>query len=269
MSASQHTVRIDRRNSHFRTILESQSFNDLYTGRSDLTNNIADHIYREIRSGDVWGHDPVLLTNLQNAHVGIPDPSGGDDFIYPDGPMSVYRFIRGPHGKIPPWIQKTMPPKPSSTEAESPVWTMEDIPDPIIMSAASKVSLRLRDLPQPPTCDGRSIGYMDRLVDALLARTGQSARMFKLTKTAEVAACQEYLSDNPSKDVINTFFSWCDILTRPRGYNTRLGSEGFVREVVPEFYRKWEGYRSEANVTHSDCSAWTPVSKRSQSFNRK
>lgn len=105
---------------------------------------------------------------------------------------------------------------------------------------------------KPPDCDGTSLGYMDRLVEALLDRTGRSARMLILTKTAEVAACQEYLSDNPSKDVINTFFSWCDILTRPRGYNTRLGSEDFVREVVPEFHRKWEGYRSEADVTHSD-----------------
>jgi len=141
MSALEDSVRTARRNSLFRTILESQSFNDLYTGRSDLTDYLANHIHREIQLGDVWGHDPVLLTHVQNAHVGIPDRSGGDGFIYPDGPISVYKFMKGPQGKIPLWIQKELPPKPPSTETESPVWTMKDISDSMVMSAAAKVSL--------------------------------------------------------------------------------------------------------------------------------
>jgi hypothetical protein len=60
--------------------------------------------------------------------------------------MSVYNFMKGPHVKIPSWIQTQLPPKPSSTGTDNPEWNIEDIPDPIIMSAAAKVSLKLQDL---------------------------------------------------------------------------------------------------------------------------
>lgn len=81
MSALEDTVRTARRNSHFRTIIDGKSYNDLYTNRSDLTDYLANHVHQEIQLGDVWGYDPVLLTTVRNAHFGIPDPSGGDDFI--------------------------------------------------------------------------------------------------------------------------------------------------------------------------------------------
>jgi hypothetical protein len=219
MSTSLEFTKSDRKAQQLPTIIDHKSYNDLYTGRSDLADNIATQLLKEIEVGE--GHDPVVLTTIRNAHFGIPDPMGGDGLVYPDGPISVYNFMKGPQAQIPEWIQTKLPPKPSRTEADSANWSMEDIPDPIIMSAAAKVSLKLQDLQEPLTCDGTSLGYMDKSIEALSNRSEpvQPSRMFLLVKTAEVAACQEYLSDNPSKEVINTFFNWSDILTRSRARN--------------------------------------------------
>jgi hypothetical protein len=66
MSAPDNITKPGRRASHFYTI-DAESYKDLYTGRTALTDEIADHMLREIQVGEVWGHDPVILTTIQNA----------------------------------------------------------------------------------------------------------------------------------------------------------------------------------------------------------
>jgi len=214
-----------------------------------LAKDLCSYALTEIRRAELWGQDPVLLTLVHNAHIGIPsDPDDPDSpLIYPEGPATVYRFMKSPDCEIDGTWDRTGHYHPETNIACNPPWSMEDVPDAIVMRAAAMASKELRN-PTKQKRAGTSLEYMNEIIrDMSNART--PSRIFFHVMKSEAAACREYITnkttDEQSPHAMNTFFHALDIMTA-RGPS--VCSDEFVREVPQHHFDQWDQYQWETEA---------------------
>ena len=263
----------------YRSLVQSDAYLDSISQQSCLASRVAPRVAQaliddlaaytltEIRRAEQWGQDLILLTTLQNAHIG--NSSDAEDpqspLVYPDGPAMVYRFMRSPDGEIDATWDESGQYHPSTRNiACKPPWSMKDVPDSMVMKAAAKVSTELRDSWKPLVCDGTSLGYINTMIENLAndSHLGQTPKIFLHLMATEVPACREYLKNkaNGSNDEdggteaemshhkLNEFFHVLDIMTLRRADpqtpdRAPLGSicsNAFLSEVIPHYFDRWD-----------------------------
>jgi hypothetical protein len=214
-----------------------------------LAKDLCSYALTEIRRAEKWGLDPVLLTMVHNVHIGTP--SNTDDpncpLIYPEGPVSVYRFMQSPDCEIDGTWDRTGHYNPTSNIGCKPPWSMGDIPDATVMRAATMTSRALRNSTKQKRA-GTSLEYMNELVQNM-SNAEVPSRIFLHVMKAEDAACREYITnkitDEHSHNVMNTFFHALDVMTA-RGPS--IASDEFVRNVPQHYYDQWDQYQWETEA---------------------
>ena len=214
-----------------------------------LAKDLCSYALTEIRRAEKWGLDPVLLTMVHNAHIGIPSNRDDPDspLIYPEGPVTVYRFMQSPDCEIDGTWDRTGQYNPTSNIGCKPPWGMEDIPDATLMRAAAMASRHLRSKSKQKRA-GTSLEYMNEIVQNMSNAEVPSKIFLHVTK-AEDAACREYITnkitDEQSHRAMNTFFHALDVMTA-RGPS--IASDDFVREVPQHYFDQWDQYQWETEA---------------------
>jgi hypothetical protein len=217
---------------------------------ASLATDLANYTLTAIRQAELWGQDPVLLTVVQNAHIGIP--SIPDDqtspLLYPEGPATVYRFMRSPDGEIDGTWDREGQYHPSGNIGCKPPWGMEDVPDSIVMRAAAMASRQLRN-PIRLSRVQTSLEHMSDIITTMSNRPRQPSRIFLHVMASEIAACQEYISNKtaaePSHQATNRFLLALDVMTA-RGPS--ICSDEYIREVPQHYFDRWDIYQWETEA---------------------
>ena len=214
-----------------------------------LAKDLCSYALTEIRRAELWGQDPVLLTMIHNAHIGTPsNPDNPDSpLIYPEGPVTVYRFMQSPDCEIDGTWDRTGQYNPTSNIGCKPPWGMEDIPDATVMRAAAMASRHLRSNSKQKRA-GTSLEYMSEIVQDM-SNAEVPSKIFLHVMNAEDAACREYITnkitDEQSHHAMNTFFHAVDVMTA-RGPS--IASDEFVREVHQHYFDQWDQYQWETEA---------------------
>jgi hypothetical protein len=218
-------------------------------GPTELAKDLCSYALTEIRRAEKWGLDPVLLKMVHNAHIGTPSNPDNQDspLIYPEGPVTVYRFMQSPDCEIDGTWDRTGDYNPTSNIGCKPPWSMEDVPDATVMRAAAMASRALRNLTKQKRA-GTSLEYMNEIVQDM-SNAEVPSKIFLQTMKAENAACQEYttnkITDEQSHNAMNTFFHALDVMTA-RGPS--IASDEFVRKVPKHYFDRWDQYQWETEA---------------------
>jgi hypothetical protein len=214
-----------------------------------LAKDLCSYALTEIRRAEKWGLEPILLKMVLNAHIGIPSNPDDPDSppIYPEGPVTVYRFMQSPDCEIDGTWDRTGQYNPTSNIGCKPPWSMGDIPDATVMRAAAMASRHLRSKSKQKRA-GTSLEYMNEIVQDM-SNAEVPSKIFLHVMKAEGAACREYITnkitDEQSHHAMNTFFHALDIMTA-RGPS--IASDDIIREVPQHYFDQWDQYQSETEA---------------------
>jgi hypothetical protein len=214
-----------------------------------LAKDLCSYALTEIRRAEKWGLDPVLLTMVHNAHIGTPSNPDNQDspLIYPEGPVTVYRFMQSPDCEIDGTWDRTGQYNPTSNIGCKPPWSMEDVPDATVMRAAAMASRHLRSNSKQKRA-GTSTEYMNEIVQDM-SNAEVPSKVFLHVMKAEDTACREYITnkitDEQSHHAMNTFLQALDVMTA-RGPS--IASDEFVRQVPQHYFDQWDQYQWETEA---------------------
>jgi hypothetical protein len=176
------------------------------------------------------------------------DPDDPDSPLkYPEGPVTVYKYMQGPDCEIDGTWDRTGHYNPTSNIGCKPPWGMEDVPDATVMRAAAMASRALRNSTKQKRA-GTSLEYFNEIVKDM-SNAEVPSKIYLHVMKAEDTACREYIntktSAEQSHNAMNTFFHALDVMTA-RGPS--LYSDEFVRQVPQHYFDQWDQYQWESEA---------------------
>lgn len=186
---------------------------------------------------------PDSIRLLSTAHIPyFPDAQDPDaQFERPhNGPATVATFMRSLDD-----IGGTFAPRPPGCRAK---WTVTDLPQSIIMEAATVISHRLLETTEPVASISR-LHYEDLALDCFTQQSFLGPHFLK-TKLAEIDAFDEHRSQTPETECRNRIFQLLDDFSTARKNHLTVGSRANTMEMVPYYDDMWRGYKGTSGYDY-------------------
>jgi hypothetical protein len=215
---------------------------------TSLAKDLCSYALTEIRRAELWGQDPVLLTMVHNAHIGTPSHPDDPDspLIYPEGPVTVYRFMQSPDCELDGTWDRTGHYNPTSNIGCKPPWSMKDVPDATVMRAAAMASRSLRNSTKRKG-GGRSLDYMNEIIRDM-SNAQAPSRIFLHVMQAEDAAWRVHQQQDFRRATTSCnqhFFHALDVMTAK---GPSICADEFIREVPKHYFDQWDQYQWETEA---------------------
>lgn len=186
---------------------------------------------------------PDSIHLLSTAHIAyFPDARDLDGQVERpyNGPATVATFMRSVDD-----IGGTFAPRLPGCGAK---WTVTDLPQSIIMEAATVISHKLLEATIPVASMSR-LNFEEHALDAMVRQSFLSPRFLKI-KLAEIDAFEEYRSQTPETECRNRFFHLLDDFCTFRQCHLTVGSRANTMEMVPYYDSVWRDYRGTSGYDY-------------------